>query len=593
MSSNLCFFKTWAGPASAVALLCGAIASSPWTFGQSSRSNVPDHIRGRLVVQHRAAANQKDDEALITAHGAKVSRRIESIHVSILELPEPALDQVARRLTESGKFTFIERDFTGRGAVLPNDPSFVSQWHLTKVEAPAAWTIATGSTTIPIAIIDSGVDGAHPDFAGKLISGWNFLGGNTNTADVLGHGTAVAGVAAASTDNGVGVAGVGWKTPVMPLVVLNASDYAAYSDVAKAITYAADHGVRVINVSIVGTTASSVLQSAVNYAWDKGALVFAAAGNNGTSALTYPAACARVIAVGSTEKTDVRSSFSNYGSWITLSAPGNYILTTNRGGGYGQWYGTSFASPIAAGVAALVLSVRPAMDRDTLLNILQQNSDDLGTLGFDNSFGYGRVNAYKAVNAAMAISSDITPPQVSIDSPVSGTTVAGVVTVSGAASDSIGVTNCELYVDSSLAGNGAATFAFPWDSRNAANGSHALEVRCTDSAANVGSAGFTVSVLNAASIDSQAPLVNITTLADGENVSGQEQIRASATDNLAVSQVNIYIDSVLSASSASGSCSYNWNTRRVAPGAHTITAKAWDRTGNLATTSITVYRAQK
>ena len=131
----------------------------------------------------------------------------------------------------------------------------------------------------------------------------------------------------------------------MPLVVLDASDYASYSNVANAIIYAADHGVRIINVSISGSSSSSLLQSAIDYAWNKGALVFAAAGNNSSSALTYPAACNHAIAVSSTESNDTFSGFSNYGSWITLSAPGNNILTTNRGGGYGQWQGTSFASP--------------------------------------------------------------------------------------------------------------------------------------------------------------------------------------------------------------------------------------------------------
>ncbi|MFN0166669.1 MAG: S8 family serine peptidase [Bryobacteraceae bacterium] len=584
------YYRSLRRLAAGVALLCATVVFSPCVFGQSNKSNVPNHVRGRLVVQHRTAATLSEDETIIRTHGAQVARRIESIRVSILELPDAALDQAARRLTESGRFTFVEHDFTARGAILPNDPSFPSQWHLAKIDAPAAWNIATGSTGIPIAIVDSGVDGTHPDLAGKLIGGWNFLGGNTVTADVLGHGTAVAGAAAASTDNGVGVSGVAWRTPLMPLVVLNASDYATYSDVAKAIIYAADHGVRLINASICGTAASSTMQSALDYAWNKGALVFAAAGNQATSALTYPAACARVIAVSSTDSADARSTFSNFGSWITLSAPGSYIVTTNRGGGYGPWSGTSFSAPIAAGVAALVLSVRPAIDRGTLQNILQQTSDDLGTPGFDDSFGYGRVNAYRAVNAAMAISGDVTPPHVTIAAPAEGTTAAGTMTVSGTATDANAVTKCELYVDSVLAGNGPAIFAINWDSRSVGNGSHALEVRCADSAANVGTAGRTVTVYNAAIVDTQAPFVTIITPANGERVVGQEQIRASATDNVGVSQVNIYIDGVLSATSASGSCSTVWMTKRAAWGPHTITAKAWDRTGNLATTSISVYR---
>ncbi len=362
--------------------LTAAAFSCLSAYAQSNAAP-PDHIPGRLFVQHRSGTDLADDESILRGAKAKIIKRIESLQISVLSLPEEAAEQVSKHLNNSGKFAFVEQDYTARGAVLSKDPSAVSQWHLTKIDASSAWNISTGSVSVPIAIVDSGVDPTHPDLAGKIVPGWNFLGANTNTSDVLGHGTAVAGVAGAATDNGIGVAGVGWRTPIMPLVVLNASDYAAYSDIANAIIYAADHGVRIINVSICGTSASSVLQSAVDYAWNKGSLVFAAAGNKATSALTYPAACARAIAVSSTEKTDVLSSFSNYGSWISLSAPGNYILTTKKGGTYAQWYGTSFASPIAAGVAALALSVRPTMDRDTLLRILEQNTDDLGSPGFD------------------------------------------------------------------------------------------------------------------------------------------------------------------------------------------------------------------
>src|SRR5262249_38944556 len=148
------------------------------------------------------------------------------------------------------------------------------------IQAPYAWGVTVGASGVPIAIIDSGVDGTHPDLTSKLIPGWNFLNGTSNTADVLGHGTAVAGTAGGATNNATGVAGVTWNNMIMPLVVLNSSDYASYSDIASAITYAADHGVRIINISIGGSSSSSALQSAVDYAWNKGAVVFASAMNN-------------------------------------------------------------------------------------------------------------------------------------------------------------------------------------------------------------------------------------------------------------------------------------------------------------------------
>jgi thermitase len=570
-----------------IAVFLGTFCLSAYA---QNRPPVPDHIPGRLLVQHRAGADLAGDEVVLKNANAKVVKRLEALRISVLSLPEPAVEQISKHLKNTGKFTFVEQDFTARGAILSNDPSAASQWHLTKIDAPSAWNISTGSTSVPIAVVDSGVDGSHPDLAGKIIPGWNFLGGNSDTSDVLGHGTAVAGVAGAATDNGMGVAGVGWRNPIMPLVVLNASDYAAYSDVANAIIYAADHGIRIINVSICGTAASSILQSAVDYAWNKGSLVFAAAGNSATSALTYPAACARAIAVSSTEKTDTLSSFSNYGSWISLSAPGNYILTTKMGGTYSQWYGTSFASPIAAGVAALALSVRPAMDRDTLLQILEQNADDLGSPGFDSSFGWGRVNAYKAVAAAAAISSDVSAPTVTIAAPSPNTIVSGMVSLTGTAVDNSGVSKCELYVDNSLTGSQGGAFSFSWDSRNVANGAHTLAVSCSDPAANVGQASVTVSVNNVAEVDTQAPTIVISAPVANSRVSGQVSISVSATDNVGVSQVSIYIDDVQVTSSASTSVKYVWNTKKASSGAHTITGRAWDRAGNVAVTSITVTR---
>src|SRR5205085_11926954 len=147
-----------------------------------------------------------------------------------------------------------------------------------------------------------------------------------------------------------------------------------YSDIASAITYAADHGVRIINASMAGSTASSTLQSAVDYAWSKGTVLFASAGNNSSSAPMYPAACNNVLAISATEPTDTLASFSNYGSWIKLSAPGDNILTTNDGGGYGAWWGTSFSSPIAAAVGALALSANPSLTASQLVTLLEQNS---------------------------------------------------------------------------------------------------------------------------------------------------------------------------------------------------------------------------
>jgi hypothetical protein len=408
----------------------------------------------------------------------------------------------------------------------------------------------------------------------------------------MGHGTATAGTIAAATNNGAGVAGVAWGNPIMPLIVVDSTGFASYSNIASAITYAADHGVRIMNISIAGSGASSTLQSAINYAWNKGAVVFASAGNFSTSTPYYPAACDNAVAVSATESSDLLASYSNFGSWIDLAAPGSGILTTNTGGSYASWSGTSFSSPVAAGVAALVLSERPSLTAAGLVSLLEQNSDDLGAPGFDASYGYGRVNAYKAVLAAQSMpASDTTAPSDAITSPSSGTSVSGSVQVQGTATDNVGVTNLQFLVDGQLISSAPASpFSFAWNTLSVVNGSHTLSVKASDAAGNVGSVSVTVSVNNPVVKDTTAPSIVITSPASGARVTGNTNITVSATDNVGVSQVSIYLDGVLKTTDTSAPYSYNWNTRKSSAGTHTIKATAWDAAGNSTTTSITVTK---
>lgn len=368
-----------------------------------------EYVPGRLLV---GARNLSDPAALrrtLFAHGASLRRHIPQLALGAVDVPESASGVVLESLRRSGQFDYVERDYYAHTASDPNDPSYIAQWHLPRIGSSPAWSLTTGSSSVVVAVVDSGVYPSHPDLASKLVPGWNFVKDNADTTDVLGHGTAVAGSVAAATNNGIGVAGVSWGSRVMPLVAVDADDFAAYSDIAAAIQYAADHGVRVINVSVGGVNASNTLQKAVDYAWSKGALVFASAMNQAVSTPYYPAACARAVAVSATDFNDRLASFSNYGGWITLSAPGTGILTTADGGGYSYHNGTSFASPIAAGVAALVLSVNPRLTNAEVLSILKKTADlPPGSLppgatvaaSPDPYFGWGRINAYRAVLAA-------------------------------------------------------------------------------------------------------------------------------------------------------------------------------------------------
>jgi hypothetical protein len=451
--------------------------------------------------------------------------------------------------------------------------------------------VTKGSTSAPIAIIDSGVDPTHPDLQAKLLTGWSFLTGTSNTADVLGHGTAVAGAAAAITNNLTGVAGVAWSNPILPLVVLDSSNYASYSNIASAINYAADHGARIISISIGGSASSSTLQSAVNYAWSKGAVIFAAAMNYSSSTPYYPAACTNVVAVSATEPTDTLASFSDYGSWIDLSAPGDTILTTDNGGGYGSWYGTSLATPIAAAVGALALGANPSLSNAALVTLLENNSDDLGAAGYDIYYGWGRVNAYRAVVAAKnatTATTDTTAPTDSISNPTLGQIVSGTISVQGTAADNVGVTKIELDVDGvAVATASSSPYSFLWNSASKANGSHTLTVKAYDAANNVGSASVGVSVSNLTA-DTTPPTVSVTAPLSGASVSGTIAVQGTATDNVGVTKVEFDVDGVAVATASSSPFSFSWNSTAVSNASHTLRVRAFDAANNVGSASVSV-----
>lgn len=292
----------------------------------------------------------------------------------------------------------------------PNDPDYsLYQWGLPRVNAPAAWVESTGAG-VTIAVMDTGVDLNHPDLAAKIAPGWDFTNDDSAPQDDHGHGTHVAGIAAAATHNYLGVAGLGWDARIMPVKVLDSNGYGYYSDIADGISWAADHGAQVINMSVGGDEWSQVLQDATDYAYRRGALVVAAAGNCADpmdyypckthNPTFYPAANPNVLAVGATTASDVRASFSEYGDFVDVTAPGVSIYSTLWDDGYGSLSGTSMASPLVAGVAALAWAHRPALTNAQIASVIQGSATDLGAPGRDDEYGYGLVDAAEAVAAA-------------------------------------------------------------------------------------------------------------------------------------------------------------------------------------------------
>ena len=541
-------------------------------------------VPGELLIQVKPGVKKGDVDKLLNGHGAATAGEIENIRVRRIKVPEHALEQVKKALSKNPNIQFVEENFIAEAAYVPNDVQYPSQWHLPMIAAPGGWDLTTGSPSVPIAIIDSGVDPTHPDLAGNLIAGYNFAGNNTDTQDVLGHGTAVAGSAAAMTDNITGVAGVAWNSPIMPLVVFDTDGSASYYDTARAINYAADQGVRIMNISLGGSSYSSTLQTAVNYAWNKGAVIIASAHNYSTDTPYSPAACTNVVAVSATTSSDTLASFSNYGTWVDITAPGVSILTTSRGGGYGNWSGTSFSSPITAGVAALILSANPSLTNAQVVDILTRNADDIGTTGFDIYFGYGRVNALQSIQAALAAApdKDTIDPSVAITSPQNNTSVNGSLTVSVSAADEGGVDRVDLYIDGELLSSDTTSpYTFEWDTYGYANSNHELMAVAYDTAGNNGSSVITVTVANESADDTQAPLVAITSIQEAALVSGAITVDVSATDEGGIALVELYINGERLNEDITSPYAFFWDTTAYANGSYELVAVAYDTAGNL------------
>ncbi len=534
--------------------------------------------------------------ALLASHGASEHATIPALDVRIVAVPAHAAEKVLLALQRNQDVEYAEPDFQARAIGTTNDPYFTqgSQWYLTKIEAPAAWDTTTGSSNVVVAVLDTGVLASHPDISGKVLAGYNFVSNNTNTTDDNGHGTAVAGFTSASTNNGVGMAAVSWANSVLPVKVLGADGSGTYSGISNGITWAADKGARIINLSLGGTSSSRTLQDAVNYAWKKNVILIAAAGNNGNNTAVYPAACTNVVAVSATNSSDGRPSWSNYGSYVDVSAPGVSVLSLSGASGYANWNGTSFSSPVTSGVVALMASANTSLSNAGIVDALLKHSDDIGAAGYDVYFGNGRVNARRAVAAVKTTTpADTSAPVASINSPADGATLSGSVGVSVSATDNLGVTMIELYIGGVLYGQSSSSSAtFTWNTSNSLDGTYTLEARAYDAANNIGISTIRVNVKNSTETDTIAPLAAITSPGDGSTLVGKTtKISVSASDNVAVTKVELYIDGKLFGTSTSSSATFNWNTSKVAKGAHTLQAYAFDAAGNIGSSYlITVYK---
>jgi type VII secretion-associated serine protease mycosin len=287
------------------------------------------------------------------------------------------------------------------------DPLRPSQWGLDAVGFPQAWALTTGAG-VTVAVVDSGVLGSHEDLAGSVLQGTDFVSpGGNGWDDQYFHGTFVAGIIAAHLNNGLGIAGAAPSVKILPVRVLDGGGSGSSANVAAGIVYAADHGARVINLSLGGAYPDPGVHAAVQYAVAKGSVVVAAAGNSGASGdpspNVYPAAFPEVIAVGAVDSHDQRASFSNIDNYLDVVAPGVDITSTyNSPHSYAVGEGTSFATPYASAEIALIVALDPKLDVTGVRHVVESTAHDLGPAGFDSSYGYGLISTTALLQATSA-----------------------------------------------------------------------------------------------------------------------------------------------------------------------------------------------
>jgi thermitase len=309
---------------------------------------------------------------------------------------------------------YVEPNREFQAQLVPNDPNWTVQWGPRKIEADWAWNTTIGDSSVLVAVIDTGIDYNHPDLRGSYVKlGYNWVNDTNDPRDDNGHGTHCAGIIAAVLNNTIGIAGLA-QVRIMAEKALDASGSGYEDDLANAIIDAVDKGAKILSNSWGAPIDSMLIHEAIRYAYDHGVLVIAAAGNNADNTKFYPAAYDEVVAVTATDSSDALASFSSYGGWVEVAAPGVVIystlptytcyLTENYGKStyYDYLSGTSMACPHAVGVAALIWSRFPNASRDWVRARLRYTADDLGSLGFDIYYGYGRINAKNAVQQALA-----------------------------------------------------------------------------------------------------------------------------------------------------------------------------------------------
>ncbi|MFH2034171.1 MAG: S8 family serine peptidase [Candidatus Margulisiibacteriota bacterium] len=549
-------------------------------------AHAADYVPGEVLVKIKPGVKSLSDSSVASRFKARAASKIfrgkntriksSTSNVANIYRLQFAKDinvpEMAKSIARESDVIFAEPNFIYYIDRTPDDfyfidyPAAQNQWGLFKIgcgttEGSSAWNSSQGDANTIIAIVDTGIQWDHPDLSGNVwintneipdngidddangyvddYRGWDFVNSDKNPTDDNGHGTHCSGIASAVTNNSTGIAGAGWNCKVMAAKAGNASGSFSSADSAAAITYAANNGAQIISMSWGSASESATITSAISDALAADCILFAAAGNDGTDDVHYPAATTNVISVASTDVNDLKSGFSNYGSWIDISAPGGGGSGTSAGNIYSTYptntyaysYGTSMATPLAAGLAGLVRSKYSTLTWTQVRDIILNNATDIDALNpaYAGQLGSGRINALASL--------DTVSPTVSIISPSTGESfVKGArIDINWTATDTSGFGSgpITLYYTTgetfSLITSGAAnTGTYSWRLPNVITSEARVKVQAVDVVGNSATAeGGSFNIV----ADTDPPTVAITSPTSGQRLAASVDVTGTATDD--------------------------------------------------------------
>ncbi|WNC71819.1 S8 family serine peptidase [Thalassotalea psychrophila] len=406
-----------------------------------------DLVQGQIIVKPKPGVSTKKFSKLLKELNLKSIKKFKKINSELVAVQTGEEHQWVESLNQHPLVDYAEVDQrVNISEISANDAYYSNAWHLAKINMPTVWESTKGNSIV-VAVLDSGVNSAHSDLQGRVLSGYNSASDNNDTSDINGHGTMVAGTVAASSNNNIGVTSVAWEAKILPVRVTNdPAGSASLSVIAKGITWAADNGADIVNISFDAYDSYSI-DSAANYFRSKGGLVVISAGNSGTQLNCSQKEA--IIVVSATTKSDSLASWSNYGNCVDVSAPGERIYTTSKSGGYKEASGTSFAAPVTAGVLAVLKAYKPNISITDLESALTEGADDSVHQGdYSAKFGHGRVDALASLNEISGSNTvDQIAPTVTITSPTQADLLSNDFIVKVTAQDDVGLDNVELFVD--------------------------------------------------------------------------------------------------------------------------------------------------